>query len=55
MLFETFSPRGFQFSSLVRCKPRGEFNFQLLFATYTNGFQEIVLFYLQTVTCTQIK
>ena len=55
MLFETFSPWGFRFSFLVRFKPHGEFNFQLLFAIFTKVFQKIVLFYLQTVTRAQIK
>ena len=55
MLFETFSPWGFRFSFLVRFKPHGEFNFQLLFVTFTMEFQKIVLFYLQTVTRAQIK
>ena len=55
MSFETFSPRGLQFSSLVRCKPRGGFDFQLFFASFTYRFVKIESLYLQTHICGPIK
>ena len=51
MLFQTFSLWCLQFSSLVFCKHRGGFDFQLIFDAFTNEFQIIAGFYLQTDTC----
>jgi hypothetical protein len=44
---------GLQFSSHVRGKHGGGFDFQLIFATFTNGLKKITQFYLQTDTCAQ--
>jgi hypothetical protein len=55
MLFQTFSPWCLQFSSLVCCKHGGGFDFQLIFVAFTNGFQKIVVFCLQTDTCARIS
>lgn len=50
MCFQTFSQRGLQFSSHVLRKHHGEFDFQLIFGAFTNGFEKIIAFYLQTDT-----
>ena len=44
-----------QFSSLVRRKHQGRFNFQLIFAVFTNEFAKTMLFYLQNDSWAKMK